>query len=467
MASVSVYRGSDKGAGPVRFRLSDGRGVCLYWSAGAGGKRLPVEQYKIMIAGAYERLKTKGVHPDSNALREEMSKLVGRGTAGSLCSGQHSGARHASGNETEDSVTGQKPQEDISFGNMSPDMPLVRRYRAYVTQAHESGFIGKGRYMQCCAIASRLERWLRATGREEVEVDGFDSDMLLAYRQFLFDEYLYAEKCLPLYLNGCRPPSKRRKNSSVVMELKALKAFFTELENLEEIRRSPFRKLSREKQKSIMHVMYDAPIFLRTNEFQAVKNTVVPRNLEWVRDIFIFNCCIGSRIGDIERLGTENIGHSDDGTPYIHYMPTKTRQLQNTNCEIETPLIPVAMAIAGKGFPSFKRSEYNSRLRQLLRHCGIVRQVRIFNETKGSNDYVPLWQAASSKLARKTHVDIMNKVQLNPWASGLHKIGSRAVFRYTFLELRDRYRLMKLAFGDDTPAHQTAHSETSDLSHIR
>lgn len=56
-------------------------------------------------------------------------------------------------------------------------------------------------------------------------------------------------------------------------------------------------------------------------------------------------------------------------------------------------------------------------------------------------------EVATSKLARKTHIDMLNKVQINYYAAGLHRVGSEAVFRYTNLELGDRYELLKLAFG--------------------
>lgn len=42
---------------------------------------------------------------------------------------------------------------------------------------------------------------------------------------------------------------------------------------------------------------------------------------------------------------------------------------------------------------------------------------------------------------------MMNKVQVNQYAAGLHSIGSDAVNRYTRLELRDRFLLMCAAFG--------------------
>ncbi len=79
-------------------------------------------------------------------------------------------------------------------------------------------------------------------------------------------------------------------------------------------------------------------------------------------------------------------------------------------------------------------------------HAPFYLQVSIFCPETSDNIYKPLYEIATSKLARKTHIDILSKVQINYFAAGLHKEGSKAVFRYTSLELKDRYGLMKAAF---------------------
>ena len=81
MASISVYRQTDKGPGPVRFRLSDGRGVCLYWSAGARSAEIMasdtgLERYKGIIARAYEALRREGKDLSSRALRRRIELIA-------------------------------------------------------------------------------------------------------------------------------------------------------------------------------------------------------------------------------------------------------------------------------------------------------------------------------------------------------------------------------------------------------
>jgi len=45
---------------------------------------------------------------------------------------------------------------------------------------------------------------------------------------------------------------------------------------------------------------------------------------------------------------------------------------------------------------------------------------------------------------------MLSKVQIDLYASGLHKAGSTAVRRYTAMELKDRFALMNAAF-DQSP----------------
>ena len=333
---------------------------------------------------------------------------------------------------------------------------MYDRFLRYINEAHRDGVMGEGRYAIALGKAEKLRRFLVITDRSAMTADEFTNDMLLDFRQFIYDEYKYVHHYSELYPRnaGHRPPSKRMRDTTVVHDLKLLQAFFAELENTDEIRRSPFRKISMEKRRILMHVMYDAPIFLRGEELKRVMKSSVPASLQWAKNIFVLNCAIGCRISDLLRLSMANIAMSDDGIPYVHYMPSKTARLQSTNLEVTTPLIEPAVDIInstglrlmGKNL-HYGKQQYNKALRDLLKFCDITRQVSLFNPESGNNEYRPLYEVASSKLARKTHIDMLNKVQINYYAAGLHRAGSDAVFRYTNLELRDRYELMRVAFG--------------------
>ena len=335
------------------------------------------------------------------------------------------------------------------------DETLHERFLRYIEEAHSDGMIGEYRYRQLKSKAGKLYRFLAINGLSGIRPEGFDVNLLMRFRQFVFDEYLYVGDYPSLYPrgNGKRPPRKRCGSNTVVHDLTALKAFFSELENLEEIERSPFNRISGEKRRSIMHVMYDDPYFLRASELHKVMDSKVPDSLQATKDVFVLNCALGCRIGDLKRLSMDKLTVSPDGIPYIHYIPSKTAGTQRTNREIQTPLIRAALEIAQRtqfSFngpnPDYERQVYNKQLRRLLRYCGIDRRVCIYDHQKHDNVYLPICDIASSKLARKTHVDMLNKVQINYYAAGLHRTGSDAVFRYTSLELADRYALLKAAF---------------------
>ena len=144
------------------------------------------------------------------------------------------------------------------------------------------------------------------------------------------------------------------------------------------------------------------------------------------------------------------------GAGLEHYIPSKAAGSQETNSEIENPLVRYAFEIVKKtqlelpilNYP-YGVNGYNVKIKELLKICGVDREVKTFNEETRDNEYLPLYEAASTKLARKTHVDIMNKVQVNIYAAGLHRQGSGAVHRYTMMELADRFALMNVAFEQE------------------
>ena len=90
---------------------------------------------------------------------------------------------------------------------------------------------------------------------------------------------------------------------------------------------------------------------------------------------------------------------------------------------------------------------YNYQIKKLLEYCEISRKVAMFSAALGTNEYKSIYEIASSKLARKTHVDLMNKVQIDKYAAGLHAKGSGAVDRYTGLGIKERFSFMCTAFG--------------------
>lgn len=348
--------------------------------------------------------------------------------------------------------------EGLELFKRKTEVSVDKRLTRYVDEAFRDGVIGKGRYAVLQGKIRKLQRFLAIKGLSAITPREFTTDLLMEYRKFIYDEYLYVGQFPELYPpgGGRHAPRQRCKDTTVVHDLKALQAFFRDLEDTGEIRHSPFRKISGERRRSIMHVMYDAPFFLKADELRRVMTTEVPYDLQWAKDIFVLNCSIGCRIGDLLSLTMDKVAVSDDGIPYVHYIPSKTARTMTVNQEVVTPLIRPAMEIVQRtrlklmnGNPHYGKQRYNKALRELLEVCGINRMICLYDSKLGDNVCRPIYKVASSKLARKTHVDMLNKVQINYYAAGLHREGSDAVFRYTRLELADRFALLNAAFGEE------------------
>lgn len=434
MGTITMCHGAAPtgAASIIFFRLEDGQQT-FYHSTGIAAKpeeaernqklRDELEHHKLAMCKAYTLMQVKRMDMNSRIFELQVHRVM------TDCAG---------------------------LAKRKEGEPVSERLRRYLEEAYRDGVIGQGRYTVLMGKARKLQRFLVIKGLSGISAREFTADLLLEYRQFIYDEYLYAAQFPQLYPSGGgkHAPQRRCKDTTVVHDLKALQAFFRELEDTGEIRRSPFKKISFEKRKSIMHVMYDAPVFLKAEELKQVMKTVVPPELQQTKDLFVLNCALGCRISDLKRLSMDKVAVSEEGIPYVHYIPSKTARSQAVNQEVQTPLIEPALEIvkrtklAFNGHnPKYEKQVYNKNLRLLLKFCGIDRPVCLYDSERGDNVCRPLYEAASSKLARKTHVDMLTKVQINYYVAGLHREGSEAVFRYTQLELADRYKLLKAAFG--------------------
>lgn len=337
---------------------------------------------------------------------------------------------------------------------------MIDMFKRYVNGWLDTGIIGAGRKKHYDVVIRELTRFFIINGMDGCSVKDFNKDTILKFREFLRAEYKLVDKYPELYLdmNNRNKPSKERSQNTIAEKLLLLQAFMAELESNDIIPVSPFRKIGKEKE-AIMKQQYDEPVFLTKAEFNALLEKECPESLQRVKDLFIVQCCLGCRIGDFRRFTFDNIG-IEEGIPYIHYLPQKTHRDGLIRTEVKTPIISIAYDIIMKYKGELSNNAllpyypdgngetgYNYQIKKLLEFYEINRKVAIFNTTLGINEYLFIYEIASSKLARKTHVDLMNKVQIDKYAAGLHKRGSSAVDRYTQLGLKEKYILMCAAFG--------------------
>ncbi len=449
MERITIFVRSTKDVGEIklRFRVIDGRDVQLYHKSSIKAsledlqKFTPDGKLKPRVSIYNQRL-LDDITKEIELIRKAYLQMKVKGM--SMIS-----------ENLETLIEAKQPLEKKT---VIVDKSLITKFKQYVDAGYRDGIFGLSRYKHDKGTIGKLERFLTVHRKRTCTYKDFDEVMLMQFRDFVQNEYEYVEKYPKIYehLHKRDTPTERRSNNTVANEMQVLRAFFTELEDTEEINRSPFRKISRDRRVILTRKKYDDPIFLRKEEFETLRNFKPAKTLEETKEAFLLHCALGCRIGDFQRFTMDNVGVSEEGIPYIHYLPEKTKGTQKDNSETITPLVRYAFDIIKRTqlnlpilkYPSGK-SGYNKKIKQLLKDAGIDRKVTEFGEVEGGNKYIPLYETSSSKLARSTHVDMMAKVQINMYAAGLHRRGSSAVTHYTMLELADRFKLMNLAFDQE------------------
>ena len=186
---------------------------------------------------------------------------------------------------------------------------------------------------------------------------------------------------------------------------------------------------------------YGDPFYLTSEERNILYDADLSDKpkLAVIRDIFVFHCYVGCRVGDLYRLTRE-------------YMPQKTKKCQAKT--VRVPLHEKALKIlerydknADRLLPFKTVHTYNLGIRELLKHCGIDRIVTIL-DTHGYNTVQrPLYEVASSHTARKTFIGNLYRQVPDPnliaSLSG-HVEGSRAFNRYRTIDDDMKRKLVEM-----------------------
>ena len=281
-----------------------------------------------------------------------------------------------------------------------------------------------------------------------------------------FENYLRNEKTLsekypkqfesileqyPVEINVVHTFTKlqNRGENTIVKLKKKFKAFMQWLYETERTSNRPFDgiKIGTEK--------YGVPFYLTKEERNLLADADIPalweglddeekklcskfplKTLEVQRDIFVFQCLVGCRVGDLCTLTSKNI---TDGI--LEYVPSKTSD-EDAPVKPRIPLNPCALKLVakyngvdkdGRLFPFISPQKYNDAIKAILMICGITRIVPVRNSTTGETEMKRICDVASSHMARRTFVGAAYKAVRDPNIIGKmsgHVEGSRAFNRY-------------------------------------
>ncbi len=165
------------------------------------------------------------------------------------------------------------------------------------------------------------------------------------------------------------------------------------------------------------------------------------------RDIFVFQCAIGCRVGDLYKMTRSN---TIDNA--IEYVAGKTKD--NRPKTIRVPLNQIAQEILNrykncdeKLLPFISEQKYNVAIKDMFLAAELTRPVTIINSQTREAEIKPLNEIASSHLARRTFVGNLYKQVKDPNLVGSlsgHKDGSKAFSRYRDIDEDMKKDLVKL-----------------------
>ena len=268
----------------------------------------------------------------------------------------------------------------------------------------------------------------------------FPPVLLSEFEKFLWEEEKYVNKYPDIY-KECRVV--QRGQNTISCRLKIVRAFFNWCINNNLTQVSPFSKFK------IKAEVYGTPIYISKEERDLLyHHKMSSESLERVRDIFIFQCCIGCRVGDLMKFTYDNV---IDGA--IEYIASKTAD--NRPETVRVPLNSIASAIIDKYksdkrkslLPFISQQKYNKGIKACFQEVGLVRTITVFDSRTGTDKRMPLSKYAASHMARKTFVgNLYAQVQDPNLIASLsgHREGSKEFARYRHIDEKLKRKTVEL-----------------------
>lgn len=244
-----------------------------------------------------------------------------------------------------------------------------------------------------------------------------------------------------VYNEPNRPQKKERAivergNNSLVKMKKQLHTFWRWMIKQKITKNNPFEDVEIGSEK------YGVPYYLTIEERKKIANYKFPKRpaLKIQRDIFIFQCLVGCRVGDLYSFTKDNI-HGN----MLIYMPHKTKD-ESSAFIARVPLNEEAQKLIkrykgkdekGRLFPFISEQNYNYAIKDILTLCDIKRKVSVRNTITGETELQPINEIASSHMARRTFVGNAYHAVKDPNLIGKmsgHVEGSKAFNRYRTIE---------------------------------
>lgn len=316
-------------------------------------------------------------------------------------------------------------------------------------EKHKLSEVRKKNYRVVRRALQRYELYTQQIHGERfhLTLDNVKVDTLQDLEQFLKSEHQLCQderfKVIYEAVPESRTPQPRGQNTLNDIFTK-LRTFFRWAVDAERTSNNPFKFFK------IQECLYGTPYYPSRDEYIKLYHTNLSRHpqLAIQRDIFVFQCQIGCRIGDLLKMTKENvIGGA------IEYIPRKTKE--GRPITVRVPLNMIAKQILnrytdhqGPGLlPFISEQKYNQAIKRMFLAAGLRRKITILCPLTREQEVKPLNEIASSHLARRTFVGNLYKQVKDPNLVGAlsgHKEGSKAFARYRTIDEQMKTDLVKM-----------------------
>jgi len=385
----------------IRFRYSDGRNIQLFHTSEI-----------IILQSAFdekgEKVKAKVIFDDKKRREIDTAITTRKNLINKLC-GEVKDKNLLSTEWLETEIDKALHPEKYE----KPPQTFFELYTAFLASKKVAPSTMEKRKILDVAL-QRFEQYRKS----KLEIDTLTAADLTKLESFLRNE------------NSHNPEQPNRSTNTLAVMFKILRSFILWCVKNDYTNNDPFKNYKAPTEK------YGTPYYLTIAERNALYNFDLTNRpeLERQRDIFIFQCVIGCRAGDLLKLTKANIINNA-----VEYYAEKTKDKEPE--KIVVPLNSIAAEIVQKYatcegdklLPFITEQKYNSAIKEAFKCAEITRNVTILNPLTRNSEIRPLNEIASSHLARRTFCGNLYKKVKDPNLVGKlsgHKEGSKAFARY-------------------------------------
>lgn len=451
MATITAFiriSTSKKKTANVRFRLRDGRNVQLLYASN-------IEVKPEHWDAKREEIKAKVVmNPEQKAkVSKDVAELK------TLIADIYNAAtdkEHLTSAWLKEEID--KAQHPDKYGISTQPETFFETF-AYFLETRDISEVRKRNFRVIYRALQRFEIYQRLYIKADfaLSLDTITPNTLRAFEDFLSNEYKHFKKdeetgkmiCSPEYkpifeaVPETRTPAQRGQNTLSDIFTK-LRTFYLWAIDAEKTTNNPFKGFA------IKECVYGTPYYITIDERNQLYNADLSDHpqLAIQRDIFVFQCLIGCRVGDLYKMTRANLIKGA-----IEYIPRKTKE--GNPVTVRVPLNATAKEILERYkdhtrtglLPFISEQKYNVAIKRAFTEAGITRPVTIINPTTREPEIRPINEIASSHLARRCFVGNLYKQVKDPNLVGAlsgHKEGSRAFARYREIDEEMKVNLVNM-----------------------